>query len=232
MKKHLSFLVLFIAASFTCSAYGVLSDQPEQADTLVVTSIKCNKKKIDTENWPFDVIYKSLDKFIFGERELKLLETRSRPDENDVFILADISSSDGDRYELLYKKKSKGKVYIKFSDYEITCINKNGGWNELDKMPSFMGGSPELFSKWVTMRLVYPKEAEQRKVQGWVIVQFTVQTDGSVTDVNVLHGVDASLDREAVRVVSSSPKWSPGKKDGKPVVVTFTHPVIFQLKES
>lgn len=216
-------------AGFTCQAQ---QEKPEHTDTLIVKDVKYNRKKIDTGDWPFDVIYKSPDKFIFGERELKLLETRSLQDEDDIFILADISSPDGEIYDLLYEKRSKGKVHIKFSGYEITCINKNDGWNELDKMPSFMGASPELFSKWVTMRLVYPKEAERRKVQGCVILQFTVQTDGSVTDVKVLHGVDASLDREAVRVVSSSPKWSPGKKDGKPVAVTFTHPVVFQLKRS
>ena len=63
-----------------------------------------------------------------------------------------------------------------------------------------------------------------------VTLQFTVETDGRVTNVKVLRGVDASLDKEAVRVVSQSPKWEPGMQDGKRVKVTYTFPVIFQLR--
>ncbi|HQA93719.1 MAG TPA: energy transducer TonB, partial [Bacteroidales bacterium] len=66
--------------------------------------------------------------------------------------------------------------------------------------------------------------------QGRVTLQFTVYTDGSVRDVKVLRGVDASLDKEAVRIVSMSPKWTPGKQRERPVKVTYTFPVLFQLR--
>ena len=78
--------------------------------------------------------------------------------------------------------------------------------------------------------LTYPDIAKENGIQGRVTLQFTVNTDGSVKDVKVLRGVDPSLDKEAVRVVSSSPKWSPGKQRDRAVKVTYTFPVIFQLK--
>ncbi|MBP9992186.1 MAG: energy transducer TonB, partial [Bacteroidales bacterium] len=63
-----------------------------------------------------------------------------------------------------------------------------------------------------------------------VTLQFTVNTDGSVSNVIVLRGVDASLDKEAVRIVSQSPKWTPGRQRERPVKVTYTFPVIFKLQ--
>lgn len=96
--------------------------------------------------------------------------------------------------------------------------------------PSFQGGDANKFSKWVNSRLVYPEIAKENGVQGRVTLQFTIEKDGSVAKVKVLRGVDPSLDKEAVRVVSESPKWKPGKQKGKPVPVTYTFPVIFQLR--
>ena len=79
----------------------------------------------------------------------------------------------------------------------------------VEEKPSFMGGDANAFSKWVNERLVYPEIAKENGVSGRVTLQFTVETDGRVTNVKVLRGVDASLDKEAVRVVSMSPKWTP-----------------------
>lgn len=100
----------------------------------------------------------------------------------------------------------------------------------VEKAPSFMGGGPNEFTKWVNQRLVYPEIAKENGVQGRVTLQFTVEKDGSVTNVKVLRGVDSSLDKEAVRVVASSPKWTPGRQRDRAVKVTYTFPVIFQLR--
>ena len=100
----------------------------------------------------------------------------------------------------------------------------------VEQKPSFQGGAAHNFSKWVNKNLVYPEIAKENGIQGRVTLQFTVNTDGSVSDVKVLRGVDSSLDKEAVRIVSSSPKWSPGKQRDRPVKVTYTFPVIFQLR--
>ena len=100
----------------------------------------------------------------------------------------------------------------------------------VEEKPSFQGGDANQFSKWVNQRLEYPEIAKENGVQGRVTLQFTVEKDGSVTKVKVLRGVDPSLDKEAVRVVSMSPKWKPGKQRDRAVPVTYTFPVIFQLR--
>ena len=100
----------------------------------------------------------------------------------------------------------------------------------VEEKPSFQGGDANQFSKWVNQRLVYPEIAKESGVQGRVTLQFTVGKDGSVTDVKVLRSADPELDQEAVRVVSMSPKWEPGKQRGRAVPVIYTFPVIFQLK--
>ena len=100
----------------------------------------------------------------------------------------------------------------------------------VEEKPSFNGGDANEFSKWVNSKLVYPEIAKENGVQGRVTLQFTVNPDGSVSNVKVLRGVDSSLDKEAVRVVSSSPKWKPGKQRDRAVKVTYTFPVIFQLR--
>ena len=100
----------------------------------------------------------------------------------------------------------------------------------VEEKPSFMGGDANAFSKWVNERLVYPEIAKENGVSGRVTLQFTVNTDGTVSNIKVLRGVDPSLDKEAVRVVSMSPKWTPGKQRDRAVKVTYTLPVILQLR--
>ena len=100
----------------------------------------------------------------------------------------------------------------------------------VEEKPSFNGGDANEFSKWVNQHLEYPEIAKENGVQGRVTLQFTVNPDGSVSNVKVLRGVDSSLDKEAVRVVSQSPKWKPGKQRDRPVKVTYTFPVVFQLR--
>ena len=100
----------------------------------------------------------------------------------------------------------------------------------VEEKPSFQGGDANQFSKWVNSKLVYPEIAKENGVQGRVTLQFTVNADGTVSNVKVLRGVDPALDKEAVRVVSMSPKWKPGKQRDRAVKVTYTFPVIFQLR--
>ena len=100
----------------------------------------------------------------------------------------------------------------------------------VENKPTFNGGDANEFSKWVNSNLSYPQEAKDKKIQGRVTLQFTVDTDGSVKDVKVLRGVNSILDDEAVRVISNSPKWEPGTQGGTPVRVTYVFPVIFQLR--
>lgn len=120
--------------------------------------------------------------------------------------------------------------YIESAPEEETIEEEAIPFQLVEEKPSFNGGNANEFSKWVNSRLVYPEIAKENGVQGRVTLQFTVNADGSVSNVKVLRGVDSSLDKEAVRVVSSSPKWKPGKQRDRAVKVTYTFPVIFQLR--
>ena len=120
--------------------------------------------------------------------------------------------------------------YIESAPEEETVEEEAIPFQLVEEKPSFNGGDANEFSKWVNSRLVYPEIAKENGVQGRVALQFTVNADGTVSNVKVLRGVDSSLDKEAVRVVSSSPKWKPGKQRDRAVKVTYTFPVIFQLR--
>ena len=102
--------------------------------------------------------------------------------------------------------------------------------NQTDVKPAFNGGDANQFIKWVVDNLNYPEEAKAAGIQGRVTVQFTVTESGKVADVKVLRGVNPTLDAEAVRVISSSPDWTPGISNGKKVPVTYAFPVMFQTK--
>ena len=96
----------------------------------------------------------------------------------------------------------------------------------VEDMPTFPGD----INKWLGKNVKYPVIAQENNIQGRVTVQFVIEKDGSITDVKVLRGVDTSLDKEAVRVVKSMPKWKPGKQRGKPVRVSYTVPINFRLQ--
>lgn len=100
----------------------------------------------------------------------------------------------------------------------------------VEEKPKFQGGDANDFTKWVMSRIVYPEIAKENGVQGRVTLQFKINKDGTLTDVKVVRGVDPSIDKEAVRVVSSSPKWTPGKQRDRAVPVSYTFPVVFQLR--
>lgn len=94
--------------------------------------------------------------------------------------------------------------------------------------PRFLGGDANEFRKWVDARIVYDPEAKAEGIQGRVMLQFTIEEDGTLDKVRVIRGVDPRLDAEAVRVVSSSPAWIPERQGGKAVPQTYTFPVIFK----
>ena len=99
----------------------------------------------------------------------------------------------------------------------------------VEQMPSFPGGDAALMS-YLANNIHYPTVAAENGVQGRVVVGFVVERDGSITDVRILRGVDPSLDREAMRVVKSMPRWTPGKQNGSAVRVKYQVPVAFRLQ--
>ena len=106
---------------------------------------------------------------------------------------------------------------------------ENKVFDIVEQQPMFPGG-PAALMKYLSEHTKYPVVAQENGVQGRVTVQFVVEKDGSISDVHVLRGVDPSLDKEAVRVVKSLPRWTPGKQNGITVRVNYRVPVLFRLE--
>ncbi len=106
---------------------------------------------------------------------------------------------------------------------------ENKVFDIVEQQPLFPGG-PTALMKYLSENTKYPVVAQENGVQGRVTVQFVVEKDGSISDVHVLRGVDPSLDKEAVRVVKSMPRWTPGKQNGITVRVNYRVPVLFRLQ--
>ena len=150
---------------------------------------------------------------------------------DQIDIVDDEIELEDDMFMNLEDDASLGVEIMDYVEVEEEVVEEEAiPFQLVEEKPSFQGGDANQFSKWVNQRLVYPEIAKENGVQGRVTLQFTVEKDGSVTKVKVLRGVDPSLDKEAVRVVSMSPKWKPGKQRDRAVPVTYTFPVIFQLR--
>ena len=150
---------------------------------------------------------------------------------DQIDIVDDEIEVDDDLFMNLEDDSSLGVEIMDYVEVEEEVVEEEAiPFQLVEEKPSFNGGDANQFSKWVNQRLVYPEIAKENGVQGRVTLQFTVEKDGSITKVKVLRGVDPSLDKEAVRVVSMSPKWKPGKQRDRAVPVTYTFPVIFQLR--
>jgi protein TonB len=97
-----------------------------------------------------------------------------------------------------------------------------------ETQPAPVGGY-EAFYKYIGKNIKYPDQARKMGVEGKVFVQFVIDKDGSITDINVMKGIGSGCDEEAIRVIKSAPKWTPGKQRGRPVRVRMSVPIIFRL---
>ena len=111
-----------------------------------------------------------------------------------------------------------------------TKTEEDSVFNIVEKMPEFPGGT-EAMMKFVAQNVKYPEEAKEKGISGRVFVSFVVEKDGSVSNVEVLRSIGGGCDEEAVRVVKSMPKWTPGMQKGKPVRVNYNMPFFFKLDD-
>jgi periplasmic protein TonB len=103
------------------------------------------------------------------------------------------------------------------------------GFFLIEVLPSFKGGGLDKFREWVIKNTFFPQEAIDKKIKGKVVLSFIVEKNGSVSNVIVLQGVNPLLDNEAVKVISESPKWSPGLQRGQPVRFRYLIPIDFKF---
>jgi periplasmic protein TonB len=113
---------------------------------------------------------------------------------------------------------------------KVQAQQKNGVYTVLKSQPGFPGGTKAM-SNYLAKNVKYPTVDRENNRQGRAVIQFVVEPDGSLTDVKVLRAPSAAMGEEAVRVFKNSPKWKPGKVNGKAVRAQFTVPVNFTLGE-
>lgn len=118
-------------------------------------------------------------------------------------------------------------ISLKTANENLTQVNMSDD----ETHPQFPGGDAELI-KYIQNNIKYPEEAKNKGIQGRVIVQFTVKTDGSISDVQIIKPIEKSLDIEALRIISGMPCWQPATSDGHPIEKRFAIPVTFQLEEN
>ena len=102
-------------------------------------------------------------------------------------------------------------------------------YDKVEELPAFPGGEIALM-RFLSDNMKYPKVARDSGIQGRVVVQFVVGSDGSICNAKVIRSIDPYLDKEALRVVSVMPRWKPGMQKGKPVSVQYTMPLMFRLE--
>lgn len=135
----------------------------------------------------------------------------------------------------------KTLILLAFCSLPAMAFSQNGGsaaqatvasggqvYDKVEQPPRFPGGY-EALERWKKQHIVYPEEAIERGAQGQVVVRFVILNTGEVTDAEILRSIDPALDKEALRLVSSMPRWTPGMQDGNAVSVRWDEPVTFTL---
>ncbi|WP_075559319.1 M56 family metallopeptidase [Parabacteroides timonensis] len=115
------------------------------------------------------------------------------------------------------------------SNSDNQSSSSNQVFTMVEKMPNFPGGQNALIS-FLSKTIQYPKEAQEKGIQGRVVCSFIVEKDGSLSDAAVIQGLDPELDKEALRVIGEMPKWTPGTQRGQAVRVKYTVPLTFRLQ--
>lgn len=153
-------------------------------------------------------------------------------------IVSSVVKSTSDKAALVAQGKTSGEETVNakgraddtFIANEIQRMTSTDDdvYEVVEKMPEFPGGIAELM-KYLRNNVRYPVEAHKAGIQGRVVVSFVISKDGTVKDAKIVRSVDKSIDAEALRVISTMPKWQPGYQDGKAVSVRYTVPVTFRL---
>lgn len=160
------------------------------------------------EEVPKEQEVKTQDEFIENKAQISIKTVKGTNDETGIDI-ADLE---------------KNKVIVQKEEPKVEQV-----FDIVEIPPSFPGGDAAMY-EWLGQNIHYPQIAQENAIQGKVIIQFVVGKTGSIEDVKVVRGVEPSIDKEAVRVVKSMPKWIPGKQGGNAVKVRYTLPVQFKLQ--
>jgi protein TonB len=212
-------IVVVLAALFVALEYdfSVADDSmdPDALDDIVkeldLEKLKEEEQRIPLISKPVAMIPKTIEK-------LNVVEEEEPSDElNDDELMPDKPDTE-------LKTTEEDEVRPEINKEELDAMDMK----VVEQLPEFPGGATALM-KWLTKNLRYPSGARARKIQGRVVTQFIVNTDGSLTDLKVVESAEPSLDREALRVLSMMPPWKAGQTDHKPCRTMVCIPIVFKL---
>lgn len=232
VRRQLGMAVAIVGISAGLSALTGCSDKAKKVDSVSEEESKLTvgKVRVDTlERLDGDVVYKSPVDTVIVEKEPATVKKRTAPfqapaprqEEQDIAVYDEVIGRTGG--------VDDESIPIPNPYLDIDLESSDRAFDVVEQMPSFPGGSKKLV-EYLSEKTRYPKDLEETCIQGRVILTFVVEKDGSISDVKVVRSLDPLLDKEAVRVVSSMPKWIPGKQNGVAVRVKYTIPVTFRLK--
>ncbi|MDD2285379.1 MAG: energy transducer TonB [Paludibacter sp.] len=183
-------------------------------------------------------VYEGVALEVVEEEEIEIIQTAEAlpppppPEVPDVIEVLNVVEDDVETAEIVIDTEDdKDKQVVIQAPVQAAVVEEETEviFMVVESMPSFPGGEAALF-KYLNDNIKYPVIAQESGIQGRVICQFVVNRDGSIVDIEVVRSVDRSLDAEAIRVIQSMPKWTPGKQRGKTVRVKYTLPVNFRLQ--
>ena len=234
IRRQLGKAVAIVGISAGLSALSGCGDKAKKTDNVSEAESKLTVGKamvehVDTVDG--DVEYKSPVDSVIVDKDPATIKKRTAPFKAPA-------------------PKTEKKDPVVFEEEEVMVMGRTGGvdidpvpmpnpyldpdfyervFDVVEQMPSFPGGQQKLMD-YLSENIRYPKELAEASIQGRVIVTFIVEKDGSISNVKVAKSLDPLLDKEAMRVVSSMPKWNPGKQSGIAVRVKYTLPVTFRLQ--
>lgn len=187
--------------------------------------------KVSTESGVVDVVFEEEIIPITQQEEIKAPPPPEAPSVAEVLNIVD-DNADVQETTIASTEENKEAVEVKYVPVEVEeeeAPEEEQIFQVVEQMPEFPGGMAECL-KFLGKNIKYPTIAQENGIQGRVIVQFVVNRDGSIVDPVVVRSVDPYLDKEALRVIKTMPKWKPGMQRGKAVRVKYTVPVTFKLQ--
>ncbi len=188
-------------------------------------------KKIDTSMALVDIEFEDeLIPITEQEQKIEVPPPPEVPQQAEVLEIVD-DKADVEETVIASSEETGQKVEVVY--VPVAVVEEEPEETEIfdvvENMPEFPGGQAALM-QFLAKNIKYPTIAQENGTQGRVIIQFVVNRDGTIVDARVARGVDPYLDKEALRVVNSMPKWKPGMQRNKPVRVKYTVPVMFRLQ--
>lgn len=188
-------------SEMNANSLGEMPDLAGEEEIIPITRQELQKPATPPKPQPVVLELNIVDNDIELEEEFQLDDFEA--DQDDIIQIMEMEEEDND-------------------DEEIFVI--------AEEMPLFKGTEElEGFRRWVQENLKYPRMAEENSISGTVYVNFVINKQGELTDIQIARGVDSSLDNEVIRVLKEAPKWTPGLQRGKPVSVRMAIPVKFTL---